>query len=81
MKLELVEYIAKQLVENKDFVSVSSTEDDKGNINILLKVHSDDMGKVIGARRIAKSIRTILKAISLKYNVKVNLEIEDIVER
>ena len=76
--LELVEYIARELVENPDSVKVTSSDDGEGNIKIHLRVHPDDMGKVIGKQgRIAKSIRSILKAISLKQNCRINLEIED----
>ncbi|RVU55291.1 KH domain-containing protein [Anaerosphaera multitolerans] len=76
--VELVEYIAKSLVDNPDLVSISS-EKENDELNIYLKVAQSDMGKIIGKQgRIAKAIRSILKAISLKENIKVNLEIEEI---
>jgi len=59
---ELVEYLAKTLVEFPEQVLVNQREDDEA-IVIELKVLSSDMGKVIGKQgRIAKSIRTLVKA-------------------
>ena len=78
--VELIEYIAKSLVDEPEKVKVSSQEGEDVN-NILLQVSSTDMGKVIGKQgRIAKAIRSILKAVSLKEGIKVNLEIDEIQE-
>ncbi|NMW84619.1 KH domain-containing protein [Peptoniphilus sp. AGMB00490] len=75
--VELIEYIAKSLVDDPSSVDVTMTRNDN-SIDIRLKVASNDMGKVIGRQgRIAKAIRAILKAVSLKEDVKVNLEIEE----
>lgn len=75
--VELIEYIAKSLVDDPSSVDVAMTKNDS-SIDITLKVASNDMGKVIGKQgRIAKAIRAILKAVSLKEDVKVNLEIEE----
>lgn len=75
--VELIEYIAKSLVDDPSSVDVVMTKNDN-SIDITLKVASNDMGKVIGKQgRIAKAIRAILKAVSLKEDVKVNLEIEE----
>ncbi|MCI5643640.1 KH domain-containing protein [Peptoniphilus sp. SGI.035] len=75
--VELIEYIAKSLVDDPSSVDVTMTRNDN-SIDITLKVASNDMGKVIGKQgRIAKAIRAILKAVSLKEDVKVNLEIEE----
>ncbi len=72
---ELVEVIAKSLVDHPDEVVVTERETDK-TITILLKVASDDMGKVIGKQgRIAKSIRTVVKAAATKDDKKVIVEI------
>jgi hypothetical protein len=72
---ELVEFIAKELVDHPEEVSV--TEVDKDDIMTLeLRVHPDDMGKVIGKQgKIAKAIRTVVKAASMKENKKVHVEI------
>lgn len=75
--VELIEYIAKSLVDDPSSVDVTLSKNDD-SIDITLKVASNDMGKVIGKQgRIAKAIRAILKAVSLKEDVKVNLEIEE----
>lgn len=76
--VELVEYIVKYLVDNPDSVNITSVRDGD-ELNISLSVSQADMGKVIGKQgKIARAIRYILKAVSLKENVKVNLEIEEI---
>ena len=72
---ELVEVIAKALVDNPDEVVVTQKEEGK-NITIELHVASDDMGKVIGKQgRIAKAIRSVVKAASSKENKRVDVEI------
>lgn len=78
--VELIEYIAKSLVDEPEKVKVTTSEDGDVN-NILLQVSSSDMGKIIGKQgRIAKAIRSILKAVSLKEEIRVNLEIDEIQE-
>lgn len=76
MMKELVETIAKALVDNPSEVVV--TEEDTGKaIVVTLKVAESDMGKVIGKQgRIAKSIRTVIKAASAKDDKKVLVEIQ-----
>lgn len=72
---ELVEILAKALVDSPDEVVVTEREDEKGTV-IELKVASSDMGKVIGKQgRIAKSIRSVVKAAAFKENKKVIVEI------
>lgn len=72
---ELVEVLAKNLVDYPDKVEVVQTMKDK-TIVLELHVAPEDMGKVIGKQgRIAKAIRTVLKAAATKDNVKVILEI------
>jgi len=72
---ELVEVIAKALVENPDQVVV--TETDRGDdILVELQVAPSDMGKVIGRKgRIAKAIRDVVKAASSGFDKKVIVEI------
>ena len=72
---ELVEVIAKALVDNPDEVIV--TESQKGEDTLIeLKVAAADMGKVIGKQgRIAKAIRSVVKAASSKSDKKVVVEI------
>ena len=63
---EVVEVIARALVDNPDEVTVTETETDN-EINVELKVAQSDMGKVIGKQgRIAKAIRSVVKAASSK---------------
>lgn len=72
---ELVEVIAKSLVDHPDEVTVTETEDDK-SIVIGLRVAQADMGKVIGKQgRIAKAIRSVVKAAASKEDKKVIVEI------
>ncbi len=72
---ELVEVIAKALVDSPEEVTVTETEDDR-TINVELRVAPSDMGKVIGKQgRIAKAIRSVVKAASSKESKKVNVEI------
>ena len=72
---ELVEVIAKALVDNPDEVVVSEKSDGR-NIMIELHVAPSDMGKVIGKQgRIAKAIRSVVKAASTRENIKVEVEI------
>jgi len=74
---ELVEYIAKTLVDDPSEVEVHQIEGEKSTI-LELKVAVDDLGKVIGKHgRIAKAIRTVLSASSTKSGRRVVLEILD----
>lgn len=71
----MVEVIAKALVTKPDEVSV--TEEMDGNtIVVKLRVADDDIGKIIGkSGRIAKAIRTVVRAAAIKQNLKVTVEI------
>jgi len=72
---ELVEYIARNLVDNPDEVKVNEREEERAFI-IEISVAPDDMGKVIGKQgRIAKAIRTVVKAASVKSPKKYIVEI------
>ena len=73
---ELVEVIAKALVDNPDDVFVTQREEDDGTIVLELHVSKDDMGKVIGKKgRIAKSIRTVVKTAATRKDLKVVVDI------
>lgn len=73
---ELVEVMAKALVEHPEEVSVTETEKN-GEIIVELKVAPSDMGKVIGKQgRIAKAIRSVVKAAASKEEKKVTVEIQ-----
>lgn len=73
--VELVKYIAQSLVEKPEAVDVREIENED-NVVIELRVDPDDMGKVIGKQgRIAKSIRTVVKAATAKNEKPVFVEI------
>lgn len=73
---ELVEVIAKSLVDLPDKVVVTERETEKGLV-LELKVDPTDMGKVIGKQgRIAKAIRSVVKAAASREDKKVIVEIE-----
>jgi predicted RNA-binding protein YlqC (UPF0109 family) len=72
---ELVEAIAKALVDNPDQVSVRAVEGEQVTV-LELRVHPTDLGKVIGKQgRTARSIRTILSAAGMKLRKRFTLEI------
>lgn len=72
---ELLETIARALVQNPDDVKVIE-EDKDGEIVLTLSVNEQDMGKVIGrSGRIAKAIRSVMSAAASKADVKVSVDI------
>ncbi|ACL75090.1 nucleic acid binding protein [Ruminiclostridium cellulolyticum H10] len=75
MMKELLESIARALVDFPDEVFVNEIQNEK-SIILELKVAKDDMGKVIGKQgRIAKAIRTVVKAAAVKDNRRVVVDI------
>jgi predicted RNA-binding protein YlqC (UPF0109 family) len=74
---ELLEVIARALVDHPDQVVVTESEDEKA-IRLVLSVDPSDMGKVIGKQgRIAKAIRTLVKSAATDTDKKVFVDIED----
>ncbi|MGI8925378.1 MAG: KH domain-containing protein [Tepidiformaceae bacterium] len=74
---DVVEYIAKALVENPDDVQVSE-RDDGDRVRVRLDVAEGDWGKVIGkGGRIATAMRSLVKVAAVKEDVRVGLEIGD----
>ena len=74
---ELLLYMAKNLVDNPDEVTVNVISDEEGTV-LELHVAGGDMGKVIGRQgRIAKEIRTIVKTVAQRTGEKVTVEIVD----
>lgn len=72
---ELVEHMAKSLVTQPDKVEVTMTEKDN-HIHLELRTAPEDMGKVIGKHgRIAKAMRSVLKASATRADKKVKLDI------
>jgi predicted RNA-binding protein YlqC (UPF0109 family) len=74
---DLVELIAKKLVDHPEDVQVRVIEGEHGQ-TLELRVHADDMGKVIGkGGRTAKAIRTLLSSAAAKRNIRVHLQIAE----
>ena len=72
---DLVEYIAKSIVNEPDEVKVEEEEDEDG-ITLKLQVADDDKGRIIGKQgRIAEAIRTLLRVKAAKASTRVRLEI------
>ena len=69
--------IVKSIVESPDEVTViEESSDDENNVKLVLSVAPDDMGMVIGKRgKVAKAIRTVMKAAATSCGKKVNVEI------
>ena len=74
---ELIEYVARSIVDNPDQVTVEE-EVDGDRVVLHLRVAEDDMGKVIGKQgRIAQAMRTLLKVAAVKKGTRAGLEIGD----
>ena len=74
---ELLTYVARNLVEHPDQVTVTETVED-GEMVLELRVAPEDMGKVIGRQgRIAKEIRTVVRSYAQRTGVKVSVDIVD----
>ena len=74
---DLLLYMAKNLVDDPESVTVTEVDSDEGKV-LELRVAEGDMGKVIGRQgRIAKEIRTIIKTVAQRTGEKVTVEIVD----
>ena len=74
---ELLLYMAKNLVDEPEAVTVTEVSDEEGKV-LELRVAPGDMGKVVGRQgRIAKEIRTIVKTVAQRTGEKVTVEIVD----
>jgi predicted RNA-binding protein YlqC (UPF0109 family) len=73
---ELLEYLARQLVDDPESVRVEESEDEYGGLVLHLHVADDDVGKVIGRQgRIARALRTVMRACAAGEDRRVQLEI------
>ena len=73
---EVLEIIAKSLVEHPEQVNVTEINNEDNSVTLELRVAQSDMGKVIGKQgRIAKAIRTVVKAAANRENVKASVDI------
>ena len=76
MTEDVLDFIAKNLVDNPDDVEITTTEESDGSVLFELRVHPSDMGKVIGKRgRTAKAIRTMVKAAATREGINASVEI------
>ena len=74
----LLEYLARSLVDDPDGVSVESFEEDDGTIVLELQVAEGDVGKVIGrGGRTVNSLRTVMRACSVKHGRRVLVDVVD----
>lgn len=75
---ELLEYLARALVDDPDAVEVVQFEEDDGTVVLELVVGDDDYGKVIGrGGRTAAALRTVVKAAAVRENKRVLVDIVD----
>jgi predicted RNA-binding protein YlqC (UPF0109 family) len=73
---ELIEFIARALVENPEAVSISEEQGDDGTICVKLAAAQTDMGRIIGKQgRTAKAMRTLLNAKATRENKRATLQI------
>ena len=76
--VSVLTFVVKQVVDNPDAVSVSTTEGRRGGLQLDVRVGDGDMGRVIGKRgRIAQSIRTVVRAAAVKDETTVDIEFVD----
>ncbi len=75
---DLLLYIAKNLVDHPEAVTVTETTGEDGSLTLELRVAPEDMGKVIGRQgRIAKEIRTVVRSCAQRKGLKVSVDIVD----
>lgn len=73
-----LEYLVKQIVDSPEAVSVNEGSDSQGTAVLAIKVHPNDMGKIIGKNgRIIKAIRDLVKVLAVKENTRVNVILEE----
>lgn len=74
---QFLEQLVKALVDHPESVKINRTVDEMG-VLLLLDVHADDMGKIIGrSGNTAKAIRTLLRVVGMKNEARVNLKINE----
>lgn len=77
MYKDLLEYIAKNLVQNPDQISIEETENESKKI-LKIKVAKEDMGRIIGKDgRIIRAIREIILSYGMKEKIRVSVEVEE----
>lgn len=75
--VEFLEFITKELVDERDKVSITTHKDDMG-VLLSLDVAPEDMGKIIGKKgNTAKALRTLLRVVGMKADARVSLKINE----
>src|SRR5687767_4206468 len=78
---QLLEYIIPNIVNHPEEVEITESTDN-GNVNLTIKVNSEDTGRVIGkAGKVIKAIRQIARVIAIKQGVRVNIDVLDGIDR
>jgi len=73
---ELIEFIAKSLVENPEAITISEEESEDGSVLVKLAAAQEDMGRIIGKQgRTAKAMRTLLNAKATRESKRASLQI------
>ena len=73
---ELIEFVTKHLVMNPDSVNIEVSEEEQGDIKVMIRVAHDDIGRIIGKRGATiNAIRLIAKASAVKAGEKINVDI------
>jgi hypothetical protein len=78
MAREVLEFVAKSIVDDPDSVVIDMDEGRRGDLRLSLRVSPEDMGKVIGRRgRVAQAIRAVVRAAGAREGVEVAVDIVD----
>jgi hypothetical protein len=78
MARDVLEFLAKSIVDEPDDVVIAVDEGRRGDVRLSLRVAQDDMGKVIGRRgRVAQAIRTVVRAAGAREGIEVGVDIVD----
>jgi len=76
---DLLDYIAKSIVDNKDSVLIEESETPEGEVLLKLTVDPTDMGKIIGKEgKIINAVRTIIRILAIKQGKKVRVELTEV---
>jgi predicted RNA-binding protein YlqC (UPF0109 family) len=76
MYRDLIEYVVKAMVDHPDEVVVSERRQGS-SVQVEIRVHESDMGRVIGKRgRVVNALRTLVEILGSKYDTRVSLEVE-----
>jgi hypothetical protein len=78
MARDVLEFLAKSIVDDPDRVVIDVEEGRRGDVRLSLRVSQEDMGKVIGRRgRVAQAIRTVVRAAGAREGLEVGVDIVD----